>query len=645
MNYALLSRLELNVFTRLRRDIRNAVLAEKPLIVLDTEETRTVCAALYHQDAAITPTRSRGDFDSLLDGSQTAEWQADNIHWGLPENGDIRLDVPQTYVVRISPPPAAGDTSAKTATLMQQLGAFADRIERSPMPCRTVFILYGNISRLSEDLYRAAEIIEVRYPDLNDLRTLTQAVLAEAGLPVIDDQVNDLARAMCGFTCVEALGMLSRILNADPEGGRAAIDTPERYQAMIREKKSEVIKRGGLLELIPPRRAQLGNMHSVRSWIDARTRFIRDEFGDSLHIGPSIPMGMMLTGVPGCGKSETAAYLADQWKLPLIRMDYGRLMGGLVGESERKLRQALNQAEVMECILWIDEMEKSVGNASQGSGDGGTSQRMQAELLTWMQERKDKNIRCFIYATANSLRGIAKEMMRYGRIDELFSVMLPTHCGCRGILRVLMKGAERKARAARREAGDPAWETYTLFQEDCYGGVLNDFISGTVTSLAHPGGAKGTAAPMFVSGTDLLKIFDLARMTYAKQPDAVYPIPGQRWLRILQQTLKENEISVTGTGAGSMDEIAVDYIRMLRGKFVLADSDKDVEKEHVFDVQSLFLQSDYTVSDKDRNVSLRQSCEPKWEYDKLLHHDLSARIIRLGSRFEQNADARLTSMA
>ena len=150
---------------------------------------------------------------------------------------------------------------------------------------------------------------------------------------------------------------------------------------------------------------------------------------------------------------------------------------------------------------------------------------------------------------------------------------------------------------------------------------------------------------MFVSGTDLLKVFDLARMTYARQPDAVYPIPDQRWLRILQQTLKENEISVTNTGAGSMDEIAVDYIRMLRGKFVLADSDKDVKKEHVFDVQSLFLQSDYSVSDQDRKVSLNKSCEPKWLYDQLLYNDLSERITRLGSRFEQNADARLTSLA
>lgn len=646
VDYKLLSRLDLKVFTQLRRDIRDAVLAEKPLIVLDTEETRTVCAALYHTDAAVTPTQKQGGFDMLLDSRQLEEWKADNIHWGMPQGCNTRLDVQQTFVVRI--PPVTANADAQTALLMAQLRTFVDRMERIPWPSATVFVLYGNISGLPEDLYRAAEIIDVAYPAMDDLRLLTRTVLEEAGISAEADRVEALAKAMSGLTCEEVLGMLGRILNADPENGRAAIDSPERCQAMIRKKKSEVLKRGELLELIPPRAAELGNMHSVRKWIDARTRFIRDEHGDARFIGPAIPMGMMLTGVPGCGKSETAAYLAEKWNLPLIRMDYGRLMGGLVGESERKLRRALNQAEVMECILWIDEMEKSVGNANQGSGDGGTSQRMQATLLTWMQERRDKNIRCFIYATANSLRGIAKEMMRYGRIDELFSVMLPTHSGCRGILRVLMRGAERKARAARVAAGEADGGRYVMFEADCYGSVLDAFISGGApampcVSLAYPGGSKRKELPMFVSGTDLLKVFDLARMHYARQENAVYPITGQKWLGALQQALRENELSVTSTGAGSMDEIAIDYIRMLRGKFILADSDRDVEKEHPYDVQSIFRQSDYTVAEEERKVSLKQLEALNWAYDKLLYDDLAERIIRLGSRFEKNADARLTT--
>lgn len=148
---------------------------------------------------------------------------------------------------------------------------------------------------------------------------------------------------------------------------------------------------------------------------------------------------------------------------------------------------------------------------------------------------------------------------------------------------------------------------------------------------------------MFVSGTDLLKVFDLARMHYARQENAVYPITGQKWLGALQQALRENELSVTSTGAGSMDEIAIDYIRMLRGKFILADSDRDVEKEHPYDVQSIFRQSDYTVAEEERKVSLKQPEALNWAYDKLLYDDLAERIIRLGSRFEKNADARLTT--
>lgn len=92
-----------------------------------------------------------------------------------------------------------------------------------------------------------------------------------------------------------------------------------------------------------------------------------------------------------------------------------------------------------------------------------------------------------------------------------------------------------------------------------------------------------------------------------------------------------------------MDEIAIDYIRMLRGKFILADSDRDVEKEHPYDVQSIFRQSDYTVAEEERKVSLKQPEALNWAYDKLLYNDLAERIIRLGSRFEKNADARLTT--
>ncbi len=133
---------------------------------------------------------------------------------------------------------------------------------------------------------------------------------------------------------------------------------------------------------------------------------------------------MLVTGVPGCGKSLTAKAMSALWGLPLLKLDMGKIFSGLVGSSEENMRRALDTAEaIAPSILWVDEIEKGLGGVGASSGDSGTSQRIFGTFLTWMQE---KQAPVFVIATANNIAGLPPELLRKGRFDEIFFVDLPT---------------------------------------------------------------------------------------------------------------------------------------------------------------------------------------------------------------------------
>lgn len=140
--------------------------------------------------------------------------------------------------------------------------------------------------------------------------------------------------------------------------------------------------------------------------------------------GLPAPKGVLITGVPGCGKSLTAKAIATAWTLPLLRLDIGRVFAGLVGSSEQNMRTAIRTAEATApCVLWIDEIEKGFSGVGPGGGDSGTSSRVFGSFLTWMQE-KSKPV--FVIATANNIESLPAEFLRKGRFDEIFFVDLPT---------------------------------------------------------------------------------------------------------------------------------------------------------------------------------------------------------------------------
>jgi SpoVK/Ycf46/Vps4 family AAA+-type ATPase len=175
----------------------------------------------------------------------------------------------------------------------------------------------------------------------------------------------------------------------------------------------------------------VGGLGILKEWLKLREKAFSKE---AREYGLPSPKGIALIGIPGTGKSLTAKMIGGLWQIPLLRLDSGALFGSLVGESEERTRRALEIAEtVAPCVLWIDEIEKAF---SFGNGDAGTSQRVFASLLTWMQ---DKSAPVFVVATANNIEVLPPELLRRGRFDEIFFLDLPTQEERKEILTVHLK--------------------------------------------------------------------------------------------------------------------------------------------------------------------------------------------------------------
>ena len=201
---------------------------------------------------------------------------------------------------------------------------------------------------------------------------------------------------------------------------------------VVLSEKQKIIKKDEVLEFFPAREkiSDIGGLDNLKEWLKKRDKAFSDR---AKEYGLPNPKGILIIGVQGTGKSLTAKATSALWRLPLLRMDMGKVFGSLVGESEERIRKALLLAETISpCILWIDEIDKAFASV-MSAGDSGTSARVFATFLTWMQE-KEKPV--FVIATGNDIANLPPELMRKGRFDEIFFVDLPTYEERMEILRV-----------------------------------------------------------------------------------------------------------------------------------------------------------------------------------------------------------------
>lgn len=209
---------------------------------------------------------------------------------------------------------------------------------------------------------------------------------------------------------------------------------------LVMAEKQQIIRKSGILEFYPTDTAssEIGGLTTLKKWLEIRNYAFSNE---AKAFGLPSPRGALLLGAPGCGKSLTAKAVAHLWKLPLIKLDFGKIFSGLVGSSEENLRRGLMTAErISPAVLWIDELEKGLSGGTQGSLDSGTAARVFGTFLTWMQEKKGE---VFVIATANRIEMLPPELLRKGRFDEIFFVDLPQEAARRQILEIHIKKRSR----------------------------------------------------------------------------------------------------------------------------------------------------------------------------------------------------------
>jgi len=276
--------------------------------------------------------------------------------------------------------------------------------------------------KLPDVIRSYAMSFEVSYPDEEELATIIRDTLrrvhqkAPIEIGISKRGLHTIVRNLRGLTRREAERIIVDTITFDQRFDDNDINR-------IISSKRRMIQRGGLLEYIetPLTLEQIGGMKKLKSWLKSR----QEGFGqDAGKFGIKHPKGVLMLGVQGAGKSLCAKAIATAWHQPLLRMDPGALYASYIGQSERNLREALRQTEMMApVILWIDEIEKAFASAASRSADGGLSQRMFGTLLTWLQER---DAPVFVVATANDIEALPPELLRKGRFDEIFFVDLPS---------------------------------------------------------------------------------------------------------------------------------------------------------------------------------------------------------------------------
>ena len=303
-------------------------------------------------------------------------------------------------------------------TIIRKLRDLSPLLKNSPKPKNVVFL--SPTVKLPVELEKEITVLEFDLPGVGEIRELLRGMIesnrkgGRLTIELADADIDRFANAALGLTLHEAENAFARAMVKDARLSAADIET-------IYDEKRQIVRKTGIVEFVKSdvNIADVGGLENLKRWLKKRDKSWLEP---AQRYGLPAPKGVLLTGVPGCGKSLLAKAIGAAWQLPLLRLDVGRVFGMYIGMSEENIRSALRTAEaVAPSILWVDEIEK--GFAQGGEGDGGTSTRIFATFLTWMQE-KVKPV--FVIATANNISALPPEMLRKGRFDEIFFVDLPS---------------------------------------------------------------------------------------------------------------------------------------------------------------------------------------------------------------------------
>lgn len=279
-------------------------------------------------------------------------------------------------------------------------------------------IIVSSVLVIPKDIEKYVTILEMDYLNTEEIKAVIHSFVKEnLNQQVEEGLVEEFALAFKGLTEFEIFNLLALSYADDGELTRKDL-------RLIFDQKQQMIKKAGILEMIPLKETidDIGGLENLKAWFIKKAKVYKN-MNNAKKYGVDMPKGVLIAGVPGCGKSLNAKAAANLFEVPLLRLDMGRLMGKYVGESEGNLRSAIALAEAISpCVLWIDELEKAFAGIGGSGGGAEVTTRLFGNFLTWMQEKESPT---FVVATANDITQLPPELLRKGRFDEIFYVGLP----------------------------------------------------------------------------------------------------------------------------------------------------------------------------------------------------------------------------
>ncbi len=302
------------------------------------------------------------------------------------------------------------DNFLKDLSIIRKLKNLNKDLKTQP---KNLIIISSEVN-IPDSLKELITVIEFPLPTYLEIQEELKRLINSLQQEILPDQIDELTLACQGLSLERIRRVLSKII---AQYGEINESSP----ALILEEKKQIIQQTQLLEfcIADKNLSDLGGLDNFKAWLKRRD----EAFSQSaIEYGLPYPKGLLLVGVQGTGKSIAAKIIANEWKLPLLRLDFGRLFASLVGQSESRVRKMIQIAEALApCVLWVDEIDKAFAG-TQNSGDSGTTSRVLGTFITWLSE---KTTPVFVVATANNIEWIPPEVIRKGRFDEVFFLTLP----------------------------------------------------------------------------------------------------------------------------------------------------------------------------------------------------------------------------
>lgn len=361
-------------------------------------------------------------------------------------------------------------------------------------------IFLSPILKIPTELEKEITVVDYKLPEKDELIKIVQDIANNVGGKSVEELKNEnflnkIVEAALGLTAEEAENVFAKSI---VENGNLNLKT-------ILAEKEQIIRKSGVLEYYHANEEmrEIGGLEQLKKWLSKRGKAFSPA---AREFGLPEPRGVLLLGIPGCGKSLTAKAISSLWQLPLLKLDVGKVFSSLVGSSEENVRRAIATAEsIAPSILWLDEMEKGFsGLSSSGQTDGGTTARVFGTFLTWLQEKKTP---VFVVATCNNVKELPPELLRKGRFDEIFFVDLPSKEERKDIIKIHLEKRHRNPSDFNLDkiADNTKEFAGAELEEIVVSGLYDAFDEGIDLQQKHLDVAISTMVPLSKTMADQIK--------------------------------------------------------------------------------------------------------------------------------------------